>query len=76
VGHVPTSAATTLEARRIAVNIAKLPGLLDKDASRSRILAALMAPGRTEGVRKIAKRLGVDPGTVQRISRPFGASVA
>jgi hypothetical protein len=31
VGHVPTSAATTLEARRIAVNIAKLPGLLGKD---------------------------------------------
>jgi hypothetical protein len=35
-------------------------------------------PGRTEGVRKIAARFGVDPGTVQRISRrPFdGASVA
>jgi hypothetical protein len=28
-------------------------------------------------VRVIAKRFGVDPGTVQRISRPFdGASVA
>lgn len=26
---------------------------------------------RTEGVRKIAARFGVDPGTVQRISRPF-----
>jgi DNA invertase Pin-like site-specific DNA recombinase len=37
----------------------------------ARILAALKAPGRTEGVRKIAKRFGVDPGTVQRISRPF-----
>jgi DNA-binding MarR family transcriptional regulator len=35
------------------------------------ILAALKAPGGTEGVRKIAKRFGVDPGTVQRISRPF-----
>jgi DNA invertase Pin-like site-specific DNA recombinase len=35
------------------------------------ILAALKAPGRTEGVRKIAKRFGVDPGTVQRVSRPF-----
>jgi hypothetical protein len=34
-------------------------------------------PGRTEGVPKIAKRFGVDPGTVQRISRPFdGVSVA
>jgi hypothetical protein len=35
------------------------------------ILAALKAPGRTERVRKMAKRFGVDPGTVQRISRPF-----
>ena len=42
-----------------------------------RILAALKAPGRTEGVRKVAARFGVDPSTVQRISRPFdGASVA
>jgi DNA invertase Pin-like site-specific DNA recombinase len=41
-----------------------------------RILAALKAPGRTEGVRKIATRFGVDPSTVQRISRPFdGAAV-
>jgi DNA invertase Pin-like site-specific DNA recombinase len=41
-----------------------------------RILAALKAPGRTEGVRKIAARFGVDPSTVQRVSRPFaGASV-
>jgi hypothetical protein len=28
------------------------------------------------GVRKIAERFGVDPGTVQRISRPFDVSVA
>jgi DNA invertase Pin-like site-specific DNA recombinase len=42
----------------------------------NRIRAALDKPGRTEGVRKIAARFGVDPGTVQRISRPFeGASV-
>ena len=42
-----------------------------------RIREALDKPGRTEGVRKIAARFGVDPGTVQRISRPFvGASVA
>jgi DNA invertase Pin-like site-specific DNA recombinase len=41
------------------------------------ILAALRASDRTEGVRKIAKRFGVDPGTVQRISRPFdGVSAA
>jgi DNA invertase Pin-like site-specific DNA recombinase len=38
-----------------------------------RIHAALDKPGRTEGVRKIAARFGVDPGTVQRISRPFEA---
>jgi hypothetical protein len=36
-----------------------------------RIRAALDKPGRTEGVRKIASRFGVNPGTVQRISRPF-----
>src|SRR5262249_44582135 len=42
------------------------------------IRAALDKPGRTEGVRKIAARFGVDPGTVQRISRPFcdGTSAA
>src|ERR1700736_338499 len=39
-----------------------------------RIREALNAPQRTEGVRKIAARFGVDPGTVQRISRPFDAS--
>jgi hypothetical protein len=39
--------------------------------------AALSQPGRP-GVRVIAKQFGVDPSTVQRISRPFGeaASVA
>jgi DNA invertase Pin-like site-specific DNA recombinase len=42
----------------------------------ARIRAALKAPGRTEGVRKIAARLGVSPDTVQRISRPFEVSVA
>jgi DNA invertase Pin-like site-specific DNA recombinase len=37
---------------------------------------ALAAPGRL-GVRVIARQFGVNPGTVQRISRPFdGASVA
>jgi DNA invertase Pin-like site-specific DNA recombinase len=38
------------------------------------IRAALDKPGRTEGVRKLAARFGVDPGTVQRISRPFDPS--
>ena len=35
------------------------------------IREALNKPGRTEGVRKIVERFGVNPGTVQRISRPF-----
>src|SRR4051794_22625190 len=35
------------------------------------IREALSQPGRTEGVRKIAERFGVNPGTVQRISRLF-----
>jgi DNA invertase Pin-like site-specific DNA recombinase len=38
---------------------------------KERMLAALNKPQRTEGVRKIAARFGVDPSTVQRISRPF-----
>ena len=42
----------------------------------AKILAALRAPGRTEGVRKIAKRFGVNPGTVQRISRPLESAEA
>jgi hypothetical protein len=37
----------------------------------ARIRKALATPGRP-GVRKIAAQFGVDPGTVQRISRPFG----
>jgi DNA invertase Pin-like site-specific DNA recombinase len=42
----------------------------------ARILGALKAPDRTEGVRKIAARFGVDPSTVQRISRPFEGAAA
>ncbi len=38
----------------------------------ARIRKALATPGRP-GVRKIAAQFGVDPGTVQRISRPFEA---
>jgi DNA-binding MarR family transcriptional regulator len=42
-----------------------------------RILAALSERKRTgEGVRGIAKRFGVDPSTVQRISRPFADMTA
>jgi DNA invertase Pin-like site-specific DNA recombinase len=37
--------------------------------------ALATTPGRP-GVRKIAERFGVDPSTVQRISRPFEARVA
>jgi DNA invertase Pin-like site-specific DNA recombinase len=40
------------------------------------ILADLRAPGRTEGVRKVAARHGVSVGTVMRISRPFGGASA
>ena len=39
-------------------------------ALEKRIREALATPGRP-GVRVIARRFGVDPGTVQRISRPF-----
>jgi DNA invertase Pin-like site-specific DNA recombinase len=39
------------------------------------IRAALSQPGRP-GVRKIAKQFGVDPSTVQRISRPFEGGAA
>ena len=39
-------------------------------ALEARIKKALAIPGRP-GVRKIAEQFGVDPGTVQRISRPF-----
>jgi DNA invertase Pin-like site-specific DNA recombinase len=46
---------------------------------KERIQEALAAPGRTEGVRKIAQRMGVNPSTVQAISmqlagRPFAGS--
>ena len=41
----------------------------------ARIKKALATLGRP-GVRKIAEQFGVDPGTVQRISRPFEASAA
>jgi CheY-like chemotaxis protein len=51
------------------------PGLRGPRA-RASACAALAEPGRP-GVRKIAARFGVDPGTVQRISRPFeGANAA
>jgi hypothetical protein len=44
-------------------------------AKEDAIRAALAKPGRP-GVRKIAKQFGVDPSTVQRISRPFDDGAA
>jgi hypothetical protein len=45
-------------------------------ALEKRIREALATPGRP-GIRVIAERFGVNPSTVQRISRPFdGANVA
>ncbi len=43
-------------------------------ALEARIKKALAIPGRP-GVRKIAEQFGVDPGTVQRISRPFACEL-
>jgi Resolvase, N terminal domain len=43
-------------------------------ALEKRIPEALATPGRP-GVRVIAKQFGVNPGTVQRISRPFAAAI-
>ena len=51
-------------------------GLRRAKAEGKPVLAALRAPGRTEGVRKIAKRFCVNPGTVQRISRPLESAEA
>jgi DNA invertase Pin-like site-specific DNA recombinase len=41
-----------------------------------RVRKALSAPGRTEGVRKIATRFRISVPTVQKISRAFEASAA
>jgi DNA invertase Pin-like site-specific DNA recombinase len=41
-----------------------------------RVRRALNQPGRTEGVRKIAKRFRLSPATVQKISRFFGEEAA
>ena len=49
----------------------------DEGKRLGRPQAALNERKRTgEGVRGIAKRFGVDPSTVQRISRPFDAAAA
>ena len=59
--------AGLLKARREGKRLGRPPTI--KDALKQRIVAALKAPGRTEGVRKIAKRFGVNASTVQAISR-------
>jgi DNA invertase Pin-like site-specific DNA recombinase len=57
---------------RRAVSEGKQPPDIEK-----RISAALKARQDTgDSVRKIAARFGVDPSTVQRISRPFEGGVA
>jgi hypothetical protein len=53
-----------------------LIGTVRNNARKNQLCRALeklgfLKPGRAEGVRKIAKRFGVDPSTVQRISRPL-----
>ena len=58
--------AGLLRARREGKRLGRPPV---KDALKQRIVAALKAPGRTEGVRKIANRFGVNASTVQAISR-------
>ena len=61
--RVSTTDQTTANQERELRQVAKI---------EQRIRDALKAPGRTEGVRKIAARFGVNASTVQRINRdPF-----
>ena len=61
--------AGLLRARREGKRLGRPP---IKEALKTRIIAALRAPERTEGVRKIARRFGVNASTVQNISRQLG----
>ena len=62
---------------RRAVNEGKQLGRPPLDPElEERVRKALNAPGRTEGVRKIAARFGISVPAVQKISRPFEASAA
>jgi DNA invertase Pin-like site-specific DNA recombinase len=58
--------AGLLMARREGKRLGRPP---IKEALKQRIAAALKAPERTDGVRKIAKKFGVNASTVQAISR-------
>jgi hypothetical protein len=57
----------------VKVNASDAPQLPPRSKNES--VRPLATPGRP-GVRVIAKRFGVDPRTVQRISRPFDAASA
>jgi hypothetical protein len=57
-----------VRARREGKKLGKPPA----PALRERILAALNKLERTEGMRKIAARFGVNPSTVQNISQQLG----
>src|SRR5947208_163369 len=60
----------TIEWRFAGGDGGRLPEQAAEGGQRKRIREALATPGRP-GVRVIAKQFGVNPGTVQRISRPF-----
>jgi hypothetical protein len=69
--------ASALDLRGPRARASSWAGLPIVPELETAIREALRQPGRTEGIRKIAERFGVNPGTVQRISRPFeGAGVA
>ena len=60
---------------RVRAGLEEERGQSGVEARENAIRAALSQPGRP-GVRVIAKRFGVDPSTVQRISRPFGEAAS
>ena len=57
----------------VAREKAKFPPAVFTPETEERIRKALAVPGRP-GVREIAKRFGVAPNTVMRISRPFASA--
>jgi hypothetical protein len=70
---------STIDASRHGANLREVDlskaNLSEADLSgaylvRTRLIAADLSGANLRGVRKIAERFGVDPGTVQRISRP------
>src|SRR5262245_51795247 len=65
----------TEQTHRYVIEIPAKEARTASDGPRAgdRIRKALATPGRP-GVHKIAERFGVNPGTVQRIARPFAPS--